>query len=59
MRRNLSIGQRTALGMILMVLQVPIASGIGLLYTSAVDPPEATRNGVDQVQTVANLWSHG
>lgn len=56
MRLNLSIGQRTALGMILMVLQVLIASGIGLLYTSAVESTvSTTRNGVDQVQTVANL----
>src|SRR5690606_41875599 len=56
MRLNLSIGQRTALGMILMVLQVLIASGVGLLYTSAVESTASTtRNGLDQVQTVANL----
>jgi len=56
MRLNLSIGQRTALGFILMIALVLAASGTGLFYTTAVeDTVSTTRNGVDQVQSVANL----
>lgn len=56
MRLNLSIGQRTALGFILMIVLVLIASGTGLLYTTAVENTvNTTRDGVDQVQRVANL----
>ncbi|NLE52959.1 MAG: GAF domain-containing protein [Chloroflexi bacterium] len=56
MRLNLSIGQRTALGFLLMILLVLIASGTGLLYTTAVENTvNTTRSGVDQVQSVANL----
>ena len=56
MRSNLSIGQRTALGFVLMIVLVLIASGTGLWYTTAVENTvNATRNGVDQVQSVANL----
>lgn len=56
MRLTLSIGQRTALGFILMIVLVLIASGTGLFYTTAVEDTVSTaRNGVDQVQRVANL----
>lgn len=56
MRLNLSIGQRTTLGFLLMIVLVLVASGTGLLYTTSVEETvHATRNGVDQVQRVANL----
>ncbi len=56
MRLNLSIGQRTTLGFLLMIALVLVASGTGLLYTTSVEETvHATRSGVDQVQQVANL----
>lgn len=56
MRLNLSIGQRTALGFVLMIVLVLVASGTGLLYTTAVENTvNTTRDGVDHVQSVANL----
>ncbi len=56
MRLHLNIGQRLAFGFGLMLVLVLVSAGTGVLYTASVeDTVNATRNGVDDTQRIANL----